>query len=90
MRPRPIPWVNTPPQPCGLTGRETLQPHTSPLTQGIDLRPKPWAPFSRPVGPGGLAARDKSRLAFAVAEITDAIEQAIGPAPEDAEHPDRD
>ena len=24
------------------------------LTQGIGLRPQPWAPFSRPVGPAGL------------------------------------
>ena len=38
------------------------------LTQGIGLRPQPWAPFSRPVGPAGparnpmcFAAMDSSR-----------------------------
>ena len=31
-----------------------------------------------------------TRKAFAVARIADAIEQAIGPAPEAAEHPDQD
>ena len=35
-----------------------------PSTQGIGLRPLPWAPFSRPVGPDGagvLAARFPGR-----------------------------
>jgi hypothetical protein len=47
---------------CGLKGRENparqkapaaLQAATCrhPSTQGIGLRPRPWAPFSRPVGP---------------------------------------
>src|SRR6185312_163049 len=61
--------------PCGLKGREssvvlkrltnglaTLQaaPHCHLSTQGIGLRPLPWAPFSRPVGPDGPATRELS------------------------------
>ena len=33
----------------GLSGRLTL----GPVTQGIGLRPQPWAEISRPVGPDG-------------------------------------
>ena|GEM_PF-3300022 len=39
--------------PNGLaTFQAALRCHLS--TQGIGLRPQPWAPFSRPVGPAGL------------------------------------
>jgi hypothetical protein len=42
--------------PNGLaTFQAALRWHLS--TQGIGLRPQPWAPFSRPVGPAGPATR---------------------------------
>jgi hypothetical protein len=42
--------------PNGLaTFQAALRRHLA--TQGIGLRPQPWAPFSRPVGPDGLASR---------------------------------
>src|SRR5437763_14576709 len=37
------------------TFQAALRCHLS--TQGIGLRPQPWAPFSRPVGPDGPATR---------------------------------
>ena len=62
-----MPWVWNGNKPGGLKGRESgrhdlvcralaaLQaaPFLLSFTQGIGLRPQPWAPFSRPGGPEG-------------------------------------
>ena len=40
--------IERPPN-CLATFQAALRWHLS--TQGIGLRPQPWAPFSRPVGP---------------------------------------
>src|SRR3954469_5632573 len=61
-----MPWVSRP-FPCGLKGRESASGCTKPNiralaafqaarllcspSQGIGLRPQPWAKLSRPVGP---------------------------------------
>ena len=68
-----MPWVNRPPQAGGLKGRESLSRELSEFgeispglsgrgvdclsTQGIGLRPQPWAGISRPVGPVGIYIR---------------------------------
>ena len=64
-----MPWEKRRPHRCGLKGREnptrqgalaTFQaaPRCHSSTQGVGLRPRPWALFSRPVGPdaSGLAS----------------------------------
>src|SRR3954468_22369644 len=61
-----MPWVERLTTQCGLEGRETLARRACkvlaalqaarmgcPFSQGIGLRPQPWARFSRPVGPVG-------------------------------------
>jgi len=65
-----MPWEKGQTHPCGLKGRENFRrrtgrpnglaafqaaPRCHPSTQGIGLRPQPWAGISRPVGPDGSA-----------------------------------
>ena len=61
-----MPWVRRDLKSCGPKGREIGLAALAacqaawlegfPLTQGIGLRPQPWAGFSRPVGPALLEA----------------------------------
>jgi hypothetical protein len=51
--------VSQPPSKTGPTVSRPFRPHrvVKLATQGIGLRPQPWAPFSRPVGPDGPTTR---------------------------------
>src|SRR3954454_8494789 len=52
-------WLQPHPQTPKPTVSRPFRPHrvVNLATQGIGLRPQPWAPFSRPVGPDGPATR---------------------------------
>jgi len=48
-------------------------------TQGIGLRPQPWAPFSRPVGPDGPASVTRRSPLSRISLTAETISSAVSP-----------